>query len=95
MSESGNFLKISTIYLPLITIEPVSITSVIFSLGMKVLIEISESLADKYKPSFSKSNFIPVNIGIRFLLDIAFEVFNKFSSKIFFLITNFIFFPSF
>ena len=74
---------------------PVSSTLDIFSLGIKLLIEISESLADKYKPSFFKSNLIPVNIGIRFLVEIALAVLVKFSNNMSFLIINFISIPSF
>ena len=91
ISVFGNFLIISTIYLPPITILPSSLVLVNLSFGINDLIDTSVSLAYKYKPSSFNSNFIPVNIGIKFFVDIALAVLFKLSNNHSFFTLNFIF----
>ena len=68
--ELGNFLTISYINLPDTNISPhLSIFS-ISSFLINVLIAISLSVLNKYKPSLVNSNLIQFKIGIKFLLDI-------------------------
>lgn len=67
----SNFLIISNIYLPWITVVPTSFISSNLLLSINDSILISLSLALKNKPSFVKLNFIPDNTGIKFLLDKA------------------------
>ena len=82
ISVFGNFLIISTMYLPPITILPSSLVLVNLSFDINDLIDTSVSLAYKYKPSSFNSNFIPVNIGIKFFVDIALAVLFKLSNNI-------------
>ena len=82
-------------YLPPITILPTSSKLVSSLLGIKDLIDTSVSLAYKYRPSSFKSNLIPVNIGIKFFVDIALAVLFKLSNNISFFTINFILSSSF
>ena len=91
----GIFLIISVINLLWIIITPVLSILVISFASIKVFIVKSESLAVNDSPSSVNSNLIPFNIGIIFLIDIAFVTYVKFSNNIFFWIANFIYFPSF
>ena len=90
ISVFGSFLIISTIYLPPITILPSSLVLVNLSFDINDLIDTSVSLAYKYKPSSFNSNFIPVNIGIKFFVDIALAVLFKLSNNISFFTLNLI-----
>ena len=95
ISVLGIFLMMSSKYLLWITVFPVSVMLLMFSLGIKFLITKSLSLAVRYSPSSVSSNNTPFNIGIIFLGEIALITLLKLSKIIFFSINNFIFIPSF